>query len=475
MISKLKILIIDDDEDDYFLSSQYLEEINSFDVECNWCYSGNDALSKLKENYYDAYFIDYRLGERTGLEIMKQAIDEGCVKPVILLTGRGNEQIDKLAVEYGAYDYLVKDELSSEKLERCLRYSVERYRNFKIINDSEKKYKLLFENAINFIFSCNNILQFQECNAASFSILGYRPAYLKGKSLFDFLSEKDRNELKKAFIQKQNIDNYIVEFISDNKEKVLCNLTLKYFELADENSYWQGIIVDETKRLQIEKANLHKEKLEATYRLVRTLAHEIRNPLTNIGLSLEAIQEDKIESQQPYIDIISRSSKRINTIITDILQSSQTVKLQLALHNICAVVEEALEISSDRIKLKNIVVIHKIPEAPIIKSIDKEKFKIAILNLVVNAIEAMEGETKQLYVSIDQTLDSTEIKIKDTGVGISDANLKSLYEPYFTTKKTGMGLGLISTLNILKSHSAEIKVESEVNIGTTFTISFSNN
>ena len=172
MIARLNILIIDDDEDDYFITSQYLEEITDFEVQCNWCYSGEKALSELTGNLYDAYFIDYRLGARTGLDILKQSIDEGCIKPVILLTGKGNDQIDKLSVEYGAYDYLIKNELSSEKLERSLRYAVERFRSFKIINDNEKKYKLLFENALSFTFTCNSVLQFTACNPAAFSLLG---------------------------------------------------------------------------------------------------------------------------------------------------------------------------------------------------------------------------------------------------------------------------------------------------------------
>jgi len=470
----LKILIIDDDEDDYFITSQYLEEITEFNVTCNWCFKIEDALIKLAQNSYDAYFIDYRLGAETGLEVLKKAIAKGCVKPVILLTGKGNAQIDRLAVENGAYDYLIKGELNTETLERSLRYALERYKSFKLINDNEKKYRLLFENAISFIFTCDSTLHFTECNPASTYLLGYTPEELKSKPLLDFISEKDRLTVKELVNEKKNIQNLSLELVSQPLGTILGNLSISYFDIPNQQSYWQGIILDETIKTQAEQAKLQKEKLEATYRLVRTLAHEIRNPLANISLSLDGIEEKKIESQSLFIDIIKRSSSRINSIITELLQSSKAIELKLELVDIIEVVKDVLAIADDRIKLKNITVETLFPDHTIIKNVDVEKISISILNLILNAVEAMEADTGKLSVSIKQTLDSTKVLIKDTGSGISDENLKKLFEPYFTTKKNGMGLGLVSTLNIIKSHKADIKVESKENVGTTFIISFPN-
>ncbi len=474
MISDLNVLIIDDDEDDFFITSQYLQDITEFNVNCNWCFNSDEALQKLKENQYDAYFIDYRLGARTGLEILKEAVDESCTKPVILLTGKGNAQIDRLAVEHGAYDYLIKGDLTSEVLERSLRYAVERYKSFKLINDNEKKYRLLFENAVSFIFTCDPILHFNECNPASFYLLGYTPDELKNRSLLDFIAQKDQQYIRSLISERKNIENLIVELVTKNEEAIVGNLSITYFEIPNQQSYWQGIIFDETLRKQTEQARLQTEKLEATYRLVRTLAHEIRNPLTNIGLSVEGIEEKQIEDQKIFIDIIKRSSARINSIITELLQSSKTVELNLELIDLVEVVKDSIEIASDRIKLKNIQVETEFPNHTIIKKIDIEKIKISVLNLIINAVEAMEANVGKLSVKVIQTLDAAQIVVKDTGSGISEENLKKLFEPYFTTKKTGMGLGLASTLNILKSHKAEVKVDSRKDHGTTFTIIFPN-
>ncbi len=473
-MQNLNILIIDDDEDDYFITSQFIKEITEFNVNCNWCFKEDEALVKLIDNQYDAYFIDYRLGAKTGLEILKESVDKGCIKPVILLTGKGNSQVDKLAVEYGAYDYLIKGDLTTEILERSLRYALERFKSFKLINDNEKKYRLLFENAISFIFTCNSSLNFTECNPASFYLLGYTPQELKDKSLLDFVAQKDKPIIKELISAKKSIKNFRLELITKSSGSVLSNLSITYFHLPDQQSYWQGIIFDETIRVQVEQAKLQKEKLEATYRLVQTLAHEIRNPLANISLSLDGIQETNVDGQQFFIDVIKRSSSRIDLIITELLQSSKTIELKLEAIDIIKVIKNALKIVDDRLKLKNIIVETEFPIDPIIKEIDKEKITISLVNIIVNAIEAMEVDIGKLFVRAEQNTDFTQIIIKDTGSGISEENLKKLFEPYFTTKKTGMGLGLVSTLNILKSHQADIKVESVMDVGTSFKIIFPN-
>jgi len=475
MVSDLKILIIDDDEDDFFITSQYLEAIDAFNVNCSWSYNISDAQKKLASNAYDVYFLDYRLGAKTGLELLKEAVSNGCYKPVILLTGKGTVEIDKLAVENGAYDYLIKSDLTTEKLERCLRYAYERYKSFKVINDNEKKFRLIFENALSFIFTCDPLLHFSDANPASEYLLGYQPQELKGRSFLSFIEDSDKNYLKKILVDKKSIHNYNIKLVTKHGEIKTGNLSLNYFEADNEASYWQGIMYDETMRVQAEQAKLQSEKLEATYRLVRTLAHEIRNPLTNIGLSLEGFVEKGIQdAQKPYVDIIKRGAKRINDIITELLQSSKAIEIRPELVDLNALLREVISIAQDRIDLKKIKTDISLLNFPVVRTLDKEKFKIAILNLIVNAVEAMGHADSLLTVHLTQNLEHTIIMIKDNGSGIKEEDLKMLFEPYFTTKKTGMGLGLVSTLNIIKSHKANIEVDSKVGVGTSFKVTFPN-
>lgn len=103
---------------------------------------------------------------------------------------------------------------------------------------------------------------------------------------------------------------------------------------------------------------------------------------------------------------------------------------------------------------------------------NKEKLRIAFLNIVINAVEAMEPGKGVLTVSIDRAKDNHIVIIRDNGCGIPEENLSRLFEPYFTSKRNGMGLGLAATLNILQSHKANIDVTSVLKSGTTFSITF---
>src|SRR5688572_30396175 len=119
-----RILIVDDDEDDYFLTSELIRNIPSQGFTIDWCYSYKEALEQITSKRHDLYFIDYLLGAKTGLELLKEVIAAGVEEPIILLTGKGNQKVDIEAMRVGAMDYLVKGELSEEKLERSIRYAL---------------------------------------------------------------------------------------------------------------------------------------------------------------------------------------------------------------------------------------------------------------------------------------------------------------------------------------------------------------
>src|SRR5450755_1688348 len=148
----IKVLIIDDDEEDFLLTSQYIKKIRGKEFIIDWCYRYKEALDAITEARYDIYFIDYYLGVKTGLELMKEALEHNCEQPLILLTGMGNQKIDLQAMQTGAYDYLVKLELNTEKLERCIRYSLERAGSLKILRSNERKFRSIFERSKDAVF-----------------------------------------------------------------------------------------------------------------------------------------------------------------------------------------------------------------------------------------------------------------------------------------------------------------------------------
>jgi response regulator of citrate/malate metabolism len=169
----VKILIVDDDEEDFFLTSQYIKKIRGKEFIIDWCYRYNDALEAIVKARYDIYFIDYYLGARTGLELMKEALEQNCEQPLILLTGMGNQKIDLEAMQAGAYDYLVKLELNTEKIERCIRYSLERATSLKILRSNERKFRSIFERSKDAVFLTDESLVFKDLNDITVSMFGY--------------------------------------------------------------------------------------------------------------------------------------------------------------------------------------------------------------------------------------------------------------------------------------------------------------
>ena len=139
MTNNIKVLIIDDDEDDYFITSDYLKNIPGKNFFIDWCFNYSNALDEIKREKHDVYLVDYRLGIKTGIDLIKEAIKLEGESPFILLTGKGDINIDEEAMKLGAFDYLVKGELSSEKLERSIRYSIDRARTLNELKANEKK------------------------------------------------------------------------------------------------------------------------------------------------------------------------------------------------------------------------------------------------------------------------------------------------------------------------------------------------
>src|SRR4030095_16313606 len=148
----IRILLIDDDEDDYFLTKELFEEMPGFNPHVDWTPDINIGIKSLQDKAHEVYFVDYLLGNETGIEFLRSAWKLGNTNPIIMLTGKGDRHIDKMAMELGASDYLVKSELDVEKLERTLRYAVDRYEARLKLEMSESKYRNIFERTRDMIF-----------------------------------------------------------------------------------------------------------------------------------------------------------------------------------------------------------------------------------------------------------------------------------------------------------------------------------
>jgi DNA-binding NtrC family response regulator len=126
--SPIRVLLVDDDHDDYAIMRDLFIEIEVGKFRLEWVDTYDAAIEKMLRNEHDVYLVDYLLGERNGLELLKEAIKEGCKAPIILLTGKGAREVDMAAMKAGASDYLDKSEIGAPLIERSIRYAIERKR-----------------------------------------------------------------------------------------------------------------------------------------------------------------------------------------------------------------------------------------------------------------------------------------------------------------------------------------------------------
>jgi diguanylate cyclase (GGDEF)-like protein/PAS domain S-box-containing protein len=169
----LKVLLIEDDEDDYVLTSELLSDVKGAEYEITWVPKYADGLAAILAEHHDVCLIDYRLGEGTGIELLREAIAAGCRVPMILLTGQGDKETDIEATESGAADYLVKGAIESATLERAIRYAMAHGQTLETLRESETRFRSVVESANDAIILMDGRGQIISWNRAAQTIFGY--------------------------------------------------------------------------------------------------------------------------------------------------------------------------------------------------------------------------------------------------------------------------------------------------------------
>ena len=149
--SHLSILVVDDDEDDYFLTHAILVDVYGDQIDVDWVSSYEAAIETLLSGRHGLCFLDYNLGARTGLDLLREVLARGCRTPIIMLTGNADWEVDVKTMEAGAADYLVKGQFGGPHLERSIRYAmgfaVERHQTLEALRRSEERYALAVRGA----------------------------------------------------------------------------------------------------------------------------------------------------------------------------------------------------------------------------------------------------------------------------------------------------------------------------------------
>ena len=236
------------------------------------------------------------------------------------------------------------------------------------------------------------------------------------------------------------------------------------------------ILRDITQSRRSAQQTLESERLNALTLLAAGVAHEIGNPLNSLHIHLQLMERKvrKLKSEarhelQESVDVARAEIGRLDSIVTQFLRAIRPSKPQLHPENVNAIVDEAVRFFAPEIQDRDVVVEQELRSDLPLLQLDRDQIKQALYNVIKNSLEAMK---RRGILRIRTDMDDAHVLISfiDTGGGMSPENLSRVFEPYFTTKSSGTGLGLLIVRRIVREHGGELSIESSQGKGITLTI-----
>jgi two-component system cell cycle sensor histidine kinase/response regulator CckA len=494
----LNVLLIDDREDTYLVTQELLSEISRQQVRLTWAGSYEAGWEALRSGDHDVCLLDYRLGERSGLDLLRQAVGSGCPSPIIFITGEGGHAVDVEAMKAGAADYLVKGRLDGFLLERSIRYAIERKRAAEEVRESEERFRALVENNRDAILllTGEGIITYASHSIAR--LLSCDVQDVLGAGVFDLTHPADLDLARHLFQEclRRPGESIPVEFRCGTGDGSWRSIEGVYVNRLEEPAVravianWQDV----TDRRRAEEALLRSEdqlrqsqKMEAVGRLAGGVAHHFNNLLTVINgysevLLSRAAAEDP--SRAP-LEAVREAGQRAAQLTRQILDFSHAVvpgRQMLDLREVVARMERSLrELAGERVE----VTIAPPARLGRVKA-NPEHMQQVITNLAANACEAMpQGGQLAIEVrdvSLDEVYASSHpgvqpgpyvlLAVRDTGCGMDSVTVAHIFEPFFTTKEPTLssGLGLSTVYGIVERSGGHVDVQSQPGKGTTMRV-----
>ena len=324
------------------------------------------------------------------------------------------------------------------------------------------------------------------CNDAAKLLIPLRQTLVEGASLKFIL--KDTDIASFMFDSINNLEDEETreqEFYIQRGEKVVTLLIKSVvFQSSflpmmahDSGARILFIITDVTEERRKEALLHRSESLASLTTVAAGVAHEIKNPLASIGIHLQLLRKAFERKKQltlidsaRYLDVIDEEIERLNSIVVDFLFAVRPMDVRLRLEHINRIVEDVCSFVSYELSEYHIKVVTDLADYLPKLRVDENLIKQVLLNIVKNAMSAMEEKGGILSVRTRNRGDNVVIMIEDNGCGMDENTVGKIFEPYFTTKETGSGLGLTMVFKVMKEHGGDIHVKSVVKKGTTFTL-----
>jgi len=493
----VKVLLVDDDEDDYIITRDLILRIAGR-YRLDWVNNFHAALEAVQRREHDIYLLDYRLGERTGLELLLES-QQFTRAPMILLTGQGDHEVDMQAMKAGAADYLVKGQLNADILDRAIRYAIKgKHAEENLRRDRDLISRIMETSPVGIVVANQSgIITF--ANHRAEEVLGLAKDAIAGGacSVLDWrmtdpeghpLPAGQTSPLKKVLESGQPVQDvhHAIDRSDNNRTLLSTNAT----PLFDATSKIDGMVItveDITERLMLEAQLRQSQKMESVGQLAAGVAHDINNILTVIqghaGLLLNAIPPGTDATRS--LKQIGAAAERAASFIRQLLTFSRKQIFRSKILDLNAVLQNLKSMLPRLIGEDITLEIHCQPDLPCIQA-DAGMVEQIVMNLAVNSRDAMPKGGKFIITTSAVEIDSAYLKqhpegrvgwfacltVTDTGCGMEPKVLQRIFEPFFTTKEVGKGtgLGLATVYGVVKQHHGWLEVQSEVGVGTTFRV-----
>lgn len=449
--------------------------------------SGLETLEIVKQNVPDLILLDVMMPEMDGFEVCRHLRSDNLLSdiPIVMVTALDDLESRLEGLEVGADDFITKP-FNGVELRARIR-TITRLNRYRRLMSERAKFEQTVEFSPNGIIITSLDGNISLINPAMLRMLVVEKENLGlilGQSLFQFVEasslEKCHEVLENG--QKSPVLNQELNFINTKGISFPAEVDVGGFLLEDKGML-QMVVRDITEKKKLEAMLLRTQRQEILGTISGSIAHDLKNILTPILIATEMLEKQVDDRGKRFTSMIKRNGNHGVLLIQQILRFSKGIKPNTDAIELNSLIEEIREIISITLS-KTISITTEVPQDlwPVIG--DATQLHQVILNLCVNARDAMpEGGKLTLLAknivweapSDDQlakTGNYVAISIIDTGTGISPENLAHIFEPFFTTKSAdkGTGLGLFTVQSIIRNHNGFLKVSSQLNIGTTFTV-----
>ena len=489
----LRILLVEDNPGDARLIREMFRSIPG--VELTRVESLSTALDHLGQHAADIVLLDLGLPDSQGLETVRRVVSRIPALPIIVLTGLGDDKLALDALKAGAQDYMVKGLVEPEMLMRSVRYAIERKMAEVALRESEERYRITMEGMVDAVsIQVIKDTRYLYVNKAFCDITGFSPEEIIGRTPFDLnlpLAPEDHDNYLECILNRTPRRRQEVQYRMRDGTFLYALLSCTPVEYRGEDCV-VVVMTDITalkeseeskKRLEIQLAQTRK--MEALGTLAGGFAHDFNNILTAIlGFTELAILDASApEKVQKYLADALRSVRRAKELLSQILAFSRHGTGKYAPITLSYPIKESLGRLRSMIPM-NIEIKQSLTTSGKVMA-DPSQINQLMINLSLNAAQAMEATGGKLEVSLDEVqLDDDALSlnlpkgqylrlaISDTGPGMPPEIMEHIFEPYFTTKRqgNGSGMGLAVVHGIVKRHGGAITCRSTPGQETTFEI-----